>query len=91
MRETTPDERHELMYNVLKELGAPKTYEEMVNTFSEYQRREMMVRYDDADPEHKKDIEKMATLYAHMGKDMFVYDYDAIHLLITAKDRNEAN
>lgn len=86
MRDTTPDERHQIMYDLLKEVGMPTTYEVMIETFKEYQKRELMARYDEPEhAEHLADVERMATLYAEMGHKFFDHDYPAIHLLLTFK------
>ena len=86
MRETTPDERHHVMHDVIEDLGLPQNFDEMASVFREYQKRELMLRYDDADPEHMKDIERMAEFYAKMGQDFFIYDYPAIDYLLKNKD-----
>jgi hypothetical protein len=85
VRETTPDERHEIMYKLIKERGKPIDFDALVLLYSEYQKRELMARYDDADPDHMKDIERMAEFYCKLGRESFVHDYPAIDYLLKNK------
>lgn len=85
MRETTPDERHEVMYQLIKERGKPQDFDAMVETYKEYLKREMILRYDDDDPKFKGDIERMAIIYAEISHKFFAHDYPAINYLLNHK------
>ena len=87
MRETTPDERHEIMYQLIKERGKPIDFDALVETFKEYQKRELMARYDDEEHDEQTtlNIERMATIYAEMGHKFFLHDYPAINYLLHNK------
>jgi response regulator of citrate/malate metabolism len=86
MRETTPDERHGIMRDLIKKHGKPIDFTALTELYKEYQRQSHLLRHDDPESQpHIEDIKKMADILADMTVENFIYDYPALNYLLTHK------